>query len=146
MATTDTRVSRRVLLKRAGAGAAALGAGSLVTASTAGADASPSLACTHNGCKVCSGLLSCKGSECCSCFVTVEGCCFCAEAIFCDDLLTCASSKQCPPGWACIRSCCDEIFGYHTICAPPCGTFIPGWTPCGGPGAPTGASRPTSRG
>lgn len=146
MAVTDERVSRARLLKRAGVGAAALGGASMLTAATASAvtptATTPSKACIHNGCGVCENLITCGDSGCCACFTTVEGCCFCAGDWFCDTALTCTSSHGCPPGWACVRSCCDEEFGYHTQCVPRCGTTTPFTAPC--EDTPVQTSRPTA--
>ncbi len=111
-------ISRRKLLKRAGVGAAVVGAGAMVTASTASAQGST--ACIHAGGCGCSG--GCipvgGGSGCCYCFIDSEGCCFAAEDVFCAGLHPCSSEHQCPPGWGCITNTgCGA-----GVCAPPCGT------------------------
>ncbi len=134
MAVSEERVTRGRLLKRAGIGAAALGAGSMLTASTAGA--APATACASvGGCGDCVDVEcpNCFNHPCCFCFVTVEGGCACSEDFYCSTVPKheCVSSKQCPPGWACVRSACDAANGYTTQCAPPCGTHTPG-TVCSG--------------
>jgi hypothetical protein len=120
MAVTDERVSRRRLLKRAGIGAAALGAGSMLTASSAGAQPHHGdQACIDaGGCAVCNGQQSC-GSD-CFCSLSVDGCCSCYQNYFCDGAPTCHHNSDCPPGWACLTTCCS-VFGYGMTCAAPCG-------------------------
>jgi hypothetical protein len=126
MAVSETRVTRGRLLKRAGVGAAAVGAGSMLTASTASAAAHPSPECSDpagaagcTSCPACNNLCP-GGSGCCCCFVTVEGCCFCAENTDCN-VPSCTSSSQCPPGWACVATCCDAT----PRCVPHCGATSP---------------------
>jgi hypothetical protein len=127
MAVSEGRVSRRGLLKRAGVGAAALGAGSMLTTSTASANAPASRIClTAGGCGVCAGQADCDGCD-CSCVVTVEGCCFCHQPVFCTGIPTCTSSAGCPPGWVCARTCC---FGGDPICVPHCGAVNHHTVPC----------------
>jgi hypothetical protein len=137
MAVSEGRVSRGGLLKRAGVGAAALGAGSMLTASTASANAPASRICaTNGGCGQCANQVDC--GPCCACVVTVEGCCFCHEFVFCDAGLACTSSAGCPPGWVCARTCC---FGGDPICVPHCGAVNHHTVPCDGPLAkPAGKS------
>src|SRR5262245_10679114 len=110
MAGSETRVTRGRLLKRAGVGAAALGAGSMLTASTASANAPASTICaTNGGCGQCANQVDCgagSGGCTCSCVITVEGCCFCHQPVFCSGIPTCTSSAGCPPGWVCARTCC----------------------------------------
>jgi hypothetical protein len=125
MAIADERVSRRRLLKRAGIGAAAVGAGSMLTATTASAVA--------HGSGVCVGLGSCGpclGNFCdanCTCLINTEGCCFCHNSISCSHFWACDSSSDCPPGWQCAETCCG---GPH--CVPHCGAFV-GNALAGGP-------------
>ena len=71
MAATEERVSRGRLLKRAGVGAAALGAGSMLTASTASAASTRSTACV--------GIGGCANERCSapSCGQPCTVCCFC---------------------------------------------------------------------
>jgi hypothetical protein len=120
MAMSEAKVTRGRLLKRAGVGAAAIGAGSMLTAASASADAGPSLECIDVGkCGCAGGCPQCPGgSGCCYCFTTIEGCCFCAEDVFCAGIPTCSSSAGCPPGWACIA---NTGCGAGGICAPHCG-------------------------
>jgi hypothetical protein len=118
MAVTDERVSRRRLLKRAGVGAAVLGAGSLVTAGTASAAGN----CNAGECHACTHTPSCTdghhGTG--GCVPTTEGCCFCHEPSFCFCLPSCTASSQCPPGWACAMTCCGGF-----LCVPPLGETAP---------------------
>jgi hypothetical protein len=138
MTAIDDRVSRKSLLTRAGAGAAVLGAGSMLTATTASAAAAHTTACNANGCGAenqCEGGYdNCLGHDCCYCWVTTEGCCFCGQDYFCDSTIPCSSSNQCPAGWACASTCCGPT------CVPPCGKNIPGLTICEGPEAPVASS------
>ena len=125
MAVSEKRVTRGRLLKRAGIGAAALGAGSLVTAGTAGAAFPPSKECTTvGGCGVCSDPAQVTCGSGCGCVVTVEGCCHCHQGISCGNphAIACTKSSQCPPGWACARTCCN---GFEPICVPHCGFVAP---------------------
>ena len=118
MAVSEQRVTRGRLLKRAGVGAAALGAGSMLTASTASANLPPSKSCVSaGGCGICGNLNNCEGSGCCFCFITTEGCCTCSEDFFCSGAVACTKSTQCPPGWSCAYTCCGG-----SVCAPHCGS------------------------
>ena len=124
MAASETRVTRGRLLKRAGVGAAALGAGTMITASTAGASLPASAVCKDpagaNGCGTCPGLTDhpCPGgSGCCFCGINTESCCVCVENFFCNTP-ACTSSSQCPPGWSCLPDTCCGAGG---VCAPHCG-------------------------
>ena len=121
---TDMRsssVTRRKLLKRAGVGAAALGAGSLVTAGTASAIGH----CHDCACDHCPSQSGCDPHVPSSaCFPTTEGCCYCGEGnVLCDSLPACDVTHDCPPGWACTLSCCSAFFGYGPLCIPPPGVF-----------------------
>src|SRR5688500_3827933 len=129
-------VSRRTLIKRAGVGAAVVGAGTMVTA--ASAQAAPGINCIHVG--GCGPFIDCASDphDCCGCVVTVEGCCFCMENVFCEGLHACDHSGACPPGWACATGGCEADPGF---CVPPCGTGRPGHAPCGiDAGAASGAT------
>ncbi len=65
----------------------------------------------------CKGFDQCGGAGApCNCLTTVEGDSFCHNSSACSALTVCTSSATCPPGWACVASCCAE-----TLCAPPCG-------------------------
>ncbi len=136
MAASETRVTRGKLLKRAGVGAAVLGAGSLVTATGSSAALKTSAVCVSVGC----GYDTCPGGNgCCYCTINTEGCCNCFDDVFCAALKTCVSSSQCPPGWGCQANTC----GQAGVCVPHCGSGTPHIAPCGG-GAPAGSGR-TSR-
>ena len=121
---TDMRsssVTRRKLLKRAGVGAAALGAGSLVTAGTASAIGH----CHDCACDHCPSQSGCDPHfPSSACFPTTEGCCFCGEGnVLCASLSACDTTGDCPPGWACTLSCCSAVFEYGPLCIPPPGVF-----------------------
>jgi hypothetical protein len=137
MAVTDERVSRRRLLKRAGAGAAAVGAGSMITAATASAAFDPgfSTACAPQGCGECANQQACGTG--CFCITTSSGCCFCHESSSCAELVACSTDADCHPGWACAYSCCGG-----TLCLPHCGSVILGVTL----NATPNATGPTSSG
>lgn len=125
MAVSQERVSRRRLLKRAGVGAAALGAGSMITAGTASAKLSTSAICVSVGC----GYDTCPGGNgCCYCTVNTEGCCNCFDDQTCSGLKACVSSSQCPPGWGCQANTC----GQSGVCVAHCGSGSPHTAPCGG--------------
>ena len=122
MAVSEKRVTRERLLKRAGVGAAVLGAGSMLTASTAGADFPPSKECIEAWwlwLRPAAVWLS--QPQRCFCLITTEGCCVCTRASTARRVrgLHGFSSKQCPPGWACVRSAWRRRFGFPTACAPP---------------------------
>ena len=123
--TVMRSVSRKTLIKRAGIGAAAVGAGTMVTA--ASAQAAPGINCIHVG--GCGPFIDCASDphDCCGCVTTVEGCCFCMENMFCEGLHACDHSGACPPGWACATGGCEADPGF---CVPPCGTASPGHAPC----------------
>ena len=123
MAVSEQRVTRGRLLKRAGVGAAALGAGSMLTASTAGASDPASKGCISVGGCSTSLVASACGPNCqlCGCGVTVEGCCYCFENFYCADIPTCIKSSQCPPGWNCI-SVSSSGCGAGQFCVPHCGS------------------------
>ena len=131
MASVDERVSRRRLLKRAGVGAALLGAGSMLTASSAAAQGDPTCIRT-GGCGECNFQTTC--GEGCGCVITVEGCCFCHQGISCGGATQCHHSSDCPPGWECAYTCCGG-----TICIPPCGFFDTALVEGGGAMSTSGA-------
>lgn len=122
----SSNVTRRSLLKRAGVGAAVVGTGAMVTA--ASAQAANSTVCIEaGGCVDCPAAdFPCDDNHCCYCFLSTEGCCFCAEDYFCDAVHACHNSADCPPGWGCVYDCCGE----GTRCAPPCGERVEGVNAC----------------
>jgi hypothetical protein len=142
----SSSVTRRKLLKRAGVGAAALGAGSLVTAGTASALAfCHDCACDH--CPVANGCGTHHGGN-TACFPTTEGCCFCGESTICEALEPCETSGDCPPGWGCILSCCSAVFGFGPLCIGPPGTVYSVGANAAGPQAAqaAGAAQPAGTG
>lgn len=112
--------SRRRMLKQIGVAGAVAWATPVIASVT-----TPAFAGTQPGgnCTDCS--VACKGLDCgpqivgdgfpCGCVPTVENTCFCHEPSYCVELQTCRSSDECPAGWACANSCCDE-----PRCLPPC--------------------------
>jgi hypothetical protein len=119
---TEERVSRGRLLKKAGAGALVLGAGSMLT-SSAYAVAPPLDVCIQQAvdedvaaCGQCASQTACGAG--CGCVPTTQGCCFCHQGIGCAGATPCRYRSQCPPGWACAAATCCGPFG---ICVPPCG-------------------------
>lgn len=118
---TEEQLSRSKLLKRAGAGAVVLGAGSLISAAPALAGKASTKCATvaHNGadsaCGVCAGQVDCGNG--CFCVIDVKGCCWCHQPTTCDR--PCNSKKQCPAGWDCAYTCC----GPTPVCVPPCGVL-----------------------
>ena len=116
MAASEARVTRGKLLKRAGVGAAMIGAGSMVTAGTASAVGF----CHDCSCGPCQGGDGCGHwaghGQCTACVPTTEGCCFCHESILCGGATACGDSGDCPAGWACAATCCGGL-----ICVPPAG-------------------------
>ena len=121
----SSSVSRRKLLKRAGVGAAVVGTASMMTAESASAQNWQH--CMDAG--GCGPFIDCADDphRCCGCVITVEGCCFCMENVYCAGLHACHTSTQCPPGWACATGGCQADPGF---CVPPCGTGSPGHAPC----------------
>jgi hypothetical protein len=126
MAVSEGKVTRGKLLKRAGAGAAALGAGSMLTAATA-QGRTYNRFCADCACGVCGGQVGCQNpfhpNLTGSCIPTTEGCCFCHQGSSCQTLFdlngNCESSGDCPHGWACAASCCEDTYGL--LCHPPVG-------------------------
>ncbi len=125
MAVSEGSVSRRSLLKRAGAGAIVLGAGGIIT-SSASANPKPLDVCTQQAvdmdvaaCGQCASQTICGDG--CGCVPTTNGCCFCHQGISCEGARPCRNSNQCPAGWKCAAAtCCGPI----QICVPPCGTVL----------------------
>ena len=125
MAVNEDRVSRRRLLKRAGAGAVVLGAGSMLT-SAAYANAFELDVCTKQAvdgdvaaCGACASQTPCGDG--CGCVVATGGCCFCHQGISCADARASKFNKDCPAGWKCAAATCC---GPTAICVPPCGGAV----------------------
>jgi hypothetical protein len=117
------RISRRRLLKSAGAGAVVLGAGSIMSAPAFGNGGQPFDVCTQASadndvaaCGACANQTVCGDG--CGCVPVTNGCCFCHQGISCDGAITCRNSSQCPSGWKCAAATCCGPFA---ICVPPCG-------------------------
>lgn len=108
-------ISRRRMLKRIGAAGAVAWVTPVISSLTTPAHAAGTQ--PAGGCSDCSSV--CPQAICgetCGCLPTVEETCFCHEFSACADLTSCASSEDCPPGWACASSCCGV-----PLCLPPCG-------------------------
>jgi hypothetical protein len=114
------RISRRKALKRIGAaGAAAAWTAPLLSSLRTPAFAASVVcgpACPDFNCgafQVCGS----GGIDICVCDQTIETRCFCWANFFCSDpgATACASSSDCPTGWACVTTCCGQT------CAPDCG-------------------------
>jgi hypothetical protein len=114
-------ITRRKLLKRAGAGAAIVWAAPFVT-STASAGIEP----LGLKCKPCRSL--CGSSQCgvdqrgCPCYCFPQAVrdgigrrCACMGNFFCSSAIACSRDADCPPSWPCTFNCCGQT------CAPPCG-------------------------
>jgi hypothetical protein len=111
----DQGVSRKKLLKRAGAGAAVLWA---VPALTSVAHAS------HGGRHTCGKGFQCGGDQCsgqtacrppdnvggrgigCFCAQTQGGRCHCYDNDFCVNRQACTRNADCPSGQRCLNTCC----------------------------------------
>jgi len=124
MSVTEERVSRSGLLKKAGAGALVLGAGSMLTTSAYASGGGGGLdVCTQQAvdadvaaCGQCATQTACGAG--CGCVPTTHGCCFCHQGIACATATPCSGQKDCPAGWKCAAAtCCGPI----AICVPPCG-------------------------
>ena len=75
-------------------------------------------ACTEGG-SCDTGFQCCNDSFDCACFTTAEGTSFCGGGAFCEDLVLCTSSSDCPEGFECtVNTCC----GPEGVCSPPCGS------------------------
>ena len=125
MSVSEERVSRGGLLKKAGAGALVLGAGSMLTSSAYAA--TPALdVCTAQAvatdvaaCGQCATQTACGAG--CGCVPTTQGCCFCHQGISCAGATPCRFNNNCPAGWKCAAAtCCGPI----QICVPPCGGVV----------------------
>ena len=87
MAVSDERVSRRSLLKKAGAGAIVLTAGGIMTSSASANQAldiciAQAVDDDVAACGACANQAPCGDG--CGCVPTVNGCCFCHQGISCD--------------------------------------------------------------
>ena len=97
MASVDERVSRRRLLKRAGVGAAVLGAGSMLTASSAAAQDGDPHCVGAGGCGPCDPARRHVARR-CGCIITTHGCCFCHQGISCSDRGAVSRRRRLPGG------------------------------------------------
>ena len=123
MSVTEERVSRGRLLKKAGAGALVLGAGSMLTSSAYASGGGGGNVCQQQAvaadvaaCGACATQTACGPG--CGCIPTTNGCCFCHQGIACAGATPCTRQGQCPAGWLCAATTCCGAFG---ICVPPCG-------------------------
>jgi hypothetical protein len=131
----SSRQSRRTLLKGAGLGVASAWAVPGVFSATAEAAVNNTIclrravAEDRAACGVCSTLPPCDPGGNCFCFVTTKDCCFCVAPRACSAAEPCTKDRQCPPGFKCVHSCCDNA-GFGPLCG----------MPCGDPGRPSRAS------
>lgn len=130
MEQTESRVSRRSLLKRAGVGAALVGGGALVTSPIASAQPTLAGLCAElsagndgPACGPCDYQVNCGDG--CGCVVGTDGCCFCHQGQSCTGAKACKHNSDCPPGWKCAFTCCPQ----GPICVQGC--WHPGVQPNG---------------
>jgi hypothetical protein len=112
-------ISRRTALKRIGAGTAiAWSAPVLLSARAAAGAGSPGTECQKDA--PCSNTSICNEELQCRCHFTIEGGTFCDFGWqFCGTGAVCTSTAECPPGTACLVSCCTA--GGFGECIPACG-------------------------
>ena len=92
------------------------GGDAFTAAQQAGCDCCGTQPCPTCPGGTCSSLPSCQDPG-CVCFQTIEGKGFCHLPQSCAGLSGCASSANCPAGWACVNvTCC----GGSAICIRPC--------------------------
>jgi hypothetical protein len=124
----ESRISRRRMLKRLGAGAAIAWSApvlsSLRTPAFAQGYPRPCIACETNPCGV-DPVAECGTGPTgitCLCALTVTGGCQCFQPICLTDVEQCnVTNPTCPVGFACVtEGCCGVSF-----CAPLCGTVLP---------------------
>jgi hypothetical protein len=120
-------LSRKRLLKRAGAGAAVLMAAPVLTSSAHATHGGRHTCGKGGGCFAnggCNGIACRPNDPNCFCFPTTgpNPRCHCVDltaSIFCGDYADCATtSPKCPPGFRCVDSCCPNPEGK---CVPACG-------------------------
>ena len=121
---TASKISRRRLIKRLGAGTAIAWLAPVVTSLGSRAEAGACRACTVDDCGCnwsCGGTL-CQCGTCgpfgaAYCSSDIDGNCACWEDGFCVDFTDCTQSTDCPPGYACVpNTCCG-----NPKCIPTCG-------------------------
>ena len=133
---TEAGFSRSKLLKRAVivGGAVAWSAPFVTSASaadspSAGLTRSKCRTNTHNSsltCAPCGSIPVCgtaPNGTTCFCFVGRSGCCECQGNYFCNGAPLCRSNANCPAGFKCVSSCCDDFLNSYS-CAPACGNGI----------------------
>jgi hypothetical protein len=121
MAVSEENVSRRNLLKKAGAGAIVLGAGGIMTSSAYANQVldvciRQALDDSVAACGACANQAACGDG--CGCVPTTNGCCFCHQGVSCADAIPCRYNQHCPAGWKCAAATCCGPTG---ICVPACG-------------------------
>lgn len=119
----ESRISRRRMLKRIGAGAAVAWSAPVLSSLRTPAFAQGYPPVCREPCEfTCGGTVQ----ECgpgiggfgCLCDHDVAGECFCLNDAFCSDLAACTTSGDClVPGFRCVPSTCCPT----AVCAPPCG-------------------------
>jgi hypothetical protein len=69
----------------------------------------------------CFGQGECNGGgNGCACSRTWDDGNFCHQSTSCGSVVSCTTTADCPPGWACAYSCCDGL-----TCLPPCNDVTP---------------------
>ena len=127
----DSRSTRRKLLERAGLVSVGWAVPSLISFDTAANAAVANKQCASTSfqagggvCGLCAGAsLGCAGNGSCACHINEKGCCFCGANAACGSLPTCTKTRTCPPGWQCVKNCCDPS-GATSFCQPPCGAAL----------------------
>jgi len=117
--TSSEGISRRTVIKRAGVVGAVAWTAPVLSSLGAKAFAGTPVECA--GCdpqEPCTGQTPCGDT--CTCLAEEgTGACFCHEISSCSALQTCSGPGQCPRGFVCARSCCDN-FGFPPLCIPNC--------------------------
>jgi hypothetical protein len=122
----EKRLTRRQVLKYGGIGTAALATPLVYSSTAAAANRNQTICATRSArddvaaCATCNNLPSCDPGGNCFCFVTTVGCCFCVSPRSCSAAEPCRKNKDCPMGFKCVHSCCDNA-GFGPLCGKPCG-------------------------
>jgi hypothetical protein len=116
------RIARRSILKGVAAVPLVWAAPAIATVGSRALAASVNPLCNNECDSLCANQHQCGNEglfDFCGCTRDEAGECFCWANVFCADVLDCADSSTCPPGWSCVGSCCPT-----TKCLPPCGVII----------------------
>ncbi len=120
-------LTRREMLRKSGKLGAAVAVTPIIASALVPLAAAAASACTPG--RICSSNV-CNSDQLgrsCFCFPAVSGPQQCSGNYFCGQTPACNLVSDCPAGWACVNSCCDQTGATHT-CAPPCGQgqLLPG--------------------